>query len=406
MECEKGKNYKESRQNRPGIQVPVLMSLVLLLAVAAVWLLMRKEPGDTGTGNTDPVAVTSAEPASDAVTGESEPVERPAPEARETDPLPAASGTRFADVLLAADLEAYAIREDGTVAVANVTDSMKKELTSWKDIVELASTDDAVFGLHRDGRVSFVRRFPPAVGESDSYREVLSWDGITKLVTADGYHVFGLREDGTVISAGAEWFGSQPAYDISDWTDVKLLYGTTGMESYLCGLRKDGTLLTLNWGFEWSGAPDHLTDVACGKYVWLGLKDDGTVVLSGIDAPQISEEVRLWRDVVQVAAGASSAAGLRRDGTVVAAGFDLDNLQDWTNVASIQMDAMENLFGIREDGTVLHCCASGEGPNPVNTEMLSAWTDVRKLVTGWGGQVLALHGDGSLTGAFADELSK
>lgn len=412
MEREKSKNYSGNRKTRSGIQVPVLLSLVLLLAVAAVWLVMSRERSrETVSGGTAPVAVTSAEPAEELPekedSGESGTDEKlPAPETHREEPLPAGPGPRFADVLLAADLEAYAIREDGTVAVANVTDSMKNELTSWKKIVQLASTDDALFGLHRDGRVSCVLRFPPADGESDSYREVPGWNDITKLVTSDGYHIFGLREDGSVVSAGAEWFGSSPAFDISDWTDIKQLYGVTGMESYLCGLREDGTLLNLNWSFEWSGTPDHLTEVACGKYVWLGLEDDGTVILSGIDAPLISEEVSQWRDVVQVAAGASKAAGLLKDGTVVTAGFVLENPQDWTDVAVIQMDDTENLFGIREDGRVLHCCADGEGPNPVNTEMLSTWTDVRKLVTGWGGQVLALRGDGSLVGVSAEELSK
>ena len=316
--------------------------------------------------------------------------------------LKAVDSSRYTDVALAEDFEVYALCENGTVAMANVGRSVWKTVETWTDIVQIVSNDDAVFGLHRDGTVSCCLRQGSMSLKEHYYQNILSWNDIRRLVTEHS-HIFGLKNDGTVVWAGPEWYGSARTFDISTWKNVKELYAVTGMESYLCGLCGDGTLLKLNWEFDWNGRPEHITSVACGKYVWLGLKEGGTVICSGIDSNQIEDEIGQWHDIVQVAAGASKAAGLHRDGTVVTAGFALEKPEEWTNVMNIQMDENENLFSTLNDGTVRHFC-SEEDENPVNTEMVESWTDIVKVVTGPAGQIVGLRKDGALVGIEASEF--
>lgn len=309
------------------------------------------------------------------------------------------------------EAECFAIRQDGTVAVsASVSEEVRIAVAGWTDIVQLASTRDALFGLQARGTVSYcVRPQETDYWAETDYQQVSTWRNVKKLVVTDddGSQIFGLKNDGTVYCAGYEGFGNSRIQDVSDWSGIVDLFGIRGIDQHLCGLREDGTLLTLNWStFEWSGTADHISSVACGKYVWLALKEDGSVILSGVDAGIAADDIAGWSGIVQVAAGASRAAGLKADGTVVTAGFTLENPSEWRNVTDIQMDQSDNLYGIRSDGTV--CCFLQETSGPVDpavTEEISDWSNVQKLIFGRGGQVLALCRDGSLLGSMARELS-
>ena len=376
-----GKNQKQAQRKKPALWIPLLLSVLLVLLVVMAMLFQTDGGRDRDA--------SSAEEAS---------AEAPA--------------ARYTDVLITDEGELFAIREDGTVATNSEDSDLRAAVSSWEEVTQLASISRALFALHQDGTVSYALRTAEWWDNSvDPFESARDWEGITS-IAAWNYQVLGLREDGTILHAGdEEWAAMLPA-DLSEWSGLKELHAVQNdMGGYLLGLREDGTPLPAerseeqsSW-FYWTGDPESIASLSCGDYLWMALKEDGTALCGGLDAWIIAEEdeVAGWRDLVQVAAGGSRAAGLKKDGTVVTAGFKLENPEEWSDVGSLQMDRAGNLYGIREDGTVL-CSVREQASYPVDTEEISTWTDVQQLFFNRTGQILALRRDGSLVGSGSEEL--
>ncbi len=79
--------------------------------------------------------------------------------------------------------------------------------------------------------------------------------------------------------------------------------------------------------------------VTAGVDNTVGLKADGTVVVVGWDANDISE-ANSWTGIRQVTAGYDHAVGLKADGTVVAVGWNgygqLD-VDSWTGIQQVAL---------------------------------------------------------------------
>lgn len=115
-----------------------------------------------------------------------------------------------------------------------------------------------------------------------------------------------------------------------------------------------------------------------------------------------------WTDIKQIALGAYTALGLKNDGTVVISG-DCGTFSDtvgthplhWEKIASIANDMIA--VGLREDGTVQYASWIEEpsefgGYIPLNT--ISEWTDIVQVHTMWE-SVIGLRKDG--TAVFAGD---
>lgn len=114
---------------------------------------------------------------------------------------------------------------------------------------------------------------------------------VVKVAAGGGYekksgHTVILYDDGSVKAVGNNSYGQ---CDVDSWTDI--------------------------------------VDIAAGDWHTVGLKKDGTVVVTGdygVLNPQ-EEPLSKWEDVVAVSAGRGYTIGLKVDGTVLFAGYDHDN---------------------------------------------------------------------------------
>lgn len=302
-----------------------------------------------------------------------------------------AAARRFVDIAVHSEW-AYALRDDGTVATTSNEPALQEAVGAWRNVTQIVPGEYAVFGLHADGTVSHCLNVPVGNPE-DPYKSVDGWTDIVALSAA--HHVLGLKKDGTVVAAGSAYFGSAENYDFSDWKNVTELYDILGMEEGAAALRSDGYVLSLNMPFSWSGEAKNLTALSCAPYLWLGLKNDGTVICRGVDAGLVADEIKGWTSVTQVCAGSGTAAALRADGTVLTAGqFGRNDVGSWRNITAIYLDQNQNLFGVDADGN-MHCCCQGT-VNPIDEASVGSWKNIVKLCFGWGGSVLGLRADGTL----------
>ena len=109
-------------------------------------------------------------------------------------------------------------------------------------------------------------------------------------LSAGGFHTVGLKEDGTVIAAGSNYFGQ---CNVSGWTDI--------------------------------------VAVTAGGFHTVGLKRDGTVVAAGSNE-EGECNVSGWSNVVKIAAGNDITVGIRSDGTVLVVGnndYGQCNVSGW-----------------------------------------------------------------------------
>ncbi len=130
---------------------------------------------------------------------------------------------------------------------------------------------------------------------------------------------------------------------------------------------------------NWQG----IRAIACGGYVTLGLKDDGSVIcIGGDDDPATREMTDLaddmpWSDIRQIFCGQSTdgdggLVGLREDGTVVTADGDEEryDVGSWTDIEYVCCDKFHTV-GLRKDGTLLVAGSGG-----YSQEDVESWTDI------------------------------
>lgn len=147
------------------------------------------------------------------------------------------------------------------------------------------------------------------------------------------------------------------------------------------GLKRDGTVVvTGDYGdgqCNVSGWSD-IKSLAAGIYYSVGLKKDGTVVTAGgnyYGQCNVSE----WMDIVAISAGFGHTVGLKSDGTVMAVGWNeygQCEVSNWSDIVSIAAGHKHTL-GLRSDGTVV---ASGD--NSYGRCDVSGWNDIVAVATG------------------------
>lgn len=104
------------------------------------------------------------------------------------------------------------LKSDGTVLVAQDEYGSVLDTSAWTDIVKIDSWDSGLMGLKADGTVVGVQ-------QTDGYErehDVSGWNDIVDIVV-EWYFTLGLKSDGTVVIT--------PHYSVSDWNNVKKIYG-------------------------------------------------------------------------------------------------------------------------------------------------------------------------------------
>ena len=145
---------------------------------------------------------------------------------------------------------------------------------------------------------------------------------------AAGYnYTIGLKNDGTLISAGSNDSGQ---CDVSDWKDI---VAVSAGNRQTVGIKSDGTVVAAGSNYygecnieDWKD----IKQISAGHCYTVGLKNDGTVIVTGSgDYGQCG--VTSWKEIVSISAGFTHTVGLKSDGTVVAVGNNNDGQCDVSN---------------------------------------------------------------------------
>ena len=265
----------------------------------------------------------------------------------------------------------YALTEKGKVYAIGRDQYGQKNVYQWSGVVKIAAGDSHIAALFPDGTVSAVGRSEHGQCDVGAWRDIVD-------IYAGTYCTVGICADGTVVLAGQS---PEVVFDVSDWADIVQV---TISEHFIVGLRSDGTVVyTGGNGHEedydrheydrngnkeelatWTG----IAQIEAGSYHTLGLRADGTVVVTTPEADEYPDacDVSGWTDIVAIGAGDSFSVGLRRDGTVVVAGDFSDKdvisrwkgniytVGSWTDI--IQISVIYNqIIGLTKDGYLVAC---------------------------------------------------
>lgn len=266
------------------------------------------------------------------------------------------------------------IHQDGSISGV-FPEWAEDTLNNWRDIKQVACTPWTIVGLKNNGTLVYV--------DSDSYYDTTSdtfivdpitqWRDIEKIILLDGNwgvpYCVALTEDGRVVSQ-CYWLCGQ----LLDWNDIVDLiclrsYGDP-YELHLVGVRRDGTLCSINNNVTWLGATDHVVSIKMAyPYDLIAINDDGTIVeTSGL--AESAFELSQWKDIKQIECiDDNTFVGLRNDGTLVATGGRFPEIRSWDSVSSIVFSGSA-LYAVDVEGNVLE---SG------NSKSHAGWKNVEKL---------------------------
>ncbi|RKJ39921.1 hypothetical protein D7X94_09825 [Acutalibacter sp. 1XD8-33] len=270
--------------------------------------------------------------------------------------------------IVAGPNQTLAINPDGTVRAVGLNEGGGLNVGGWTDIVSLSSLKNFTVAVKRDGTVVCTGTYSDSWGpELDTLRDVVSivsGGGIMNSFKA------ALHSDGTVT-----YINSESTRKL-DWTNIVQICGGSG---YLIGLRDDGTVVatgvdTFHKGCldveDWTG----ITFISTGQYTTFGVKADGTVVATGEKAAG-KLNVGDWTDIVAVAGGGVYTVGLRKDGTLVGTGlngYGQMDFADWRDIVAVSVNPTgTHTVALRRDGTVLATGNTGDGRCDVD-----GWTGI------------------------------
>lgn len=152
----------------------------------------------------------------------------------------------------------------------------RRDVSDWTDIVAITASSSFghIVGLKSDGTVVAVR----SIGRIDFGQcNVSSWTDIVDIATGLSYTV-GLNRDGTVVAVGNNELGQ---CNVGGWTDIVAVAADW---QHTVGLKADGTVVAVGDNEDGQcdvGGWTDIVGVAAGFRHTVGLKADGTVVAVG-----------------------------------------------------------------------------------------------------------------------------
>ncbi len=302
-------SLKSQQRNKFSPAVPVLLSIILILAVGIVWLLNKGILVINIQGQVEEINSNSQVEVPSSVQIE---------ESEEAFLLAQAVAQEYGNkrFLAAGSHFTIGILSDGS-CIATGKDF--PDISSWTDMKSLSAFNFIVVGLRNDGTVLC----------SDGSINVHDWRNVIQIdffseVFGNDRHVVGLLSDGTVVSTGTNNYGEG---DVSNWSGIiDIAAGST----HTVALQADGTVVACGnneYGqcnvSEWS----RIVDVDASRYVTYGLTAEGEILVTGFyeDKNKNSNvpEVPQWDNVVAIIASNETGnaddfvVGICSDGTIV-----------------------------------------------------------------------------------------
>lgn len=183
------------------------------------------------------------------------------------------------------------LKSDGTVVTYGFGSKNAAEVEKWKNIVSISAGDNHLVALDDDGKLY-------CAGDNTSGQCNLSeFKNIVKVFAT---------ENGTVgLNKQGDLYFTADIVGISKLSKAKGLKDLDSNNMNLIYLNEDGTCgyfavndITAFYKIDkWKD----IVDVACGDDFFVGLKDDGTVLIA-IDNKKISDEVSNWTNIIAISA--------------------------------------------------------------------------------------------------------
>lgn len=213
-------------------------------------------------------------------------------------------------------------------------------------------------------------------------------------ISAGPHHTVGIKNDGTVVAVGANFFGD---CDVANWKDI---IAVSASDARTIGLQSNGKVVATKYTGNPSGYTGkcdvsdwtNVVEISAGPSHTVGLKADGTVVATRyLGDPQSYNgqcDVSRWRDIVAIAAGYSYTVGLKSDGTIVATKyinskvgdfFNLLELSKWKNIVAVTTGGFHTV-GLKSDGTVIAVGAGGSSDH--GQYNVKGWSDIVAVAAG------------------------
>lgn len=214
--------------------------------------------------------------------------------------------------------------------------------------------------------------------ELELLRRAMGWEqepDPNRIVAIDGGrdHTVALYADGTAAAIGDNQYGQ---CSVSEWRDIVAISARC---YHTIGVKKDGTVVVTGNDFgnrnKAASAWTDIVEVADGTFHTVGRTGSGTAVAVG-DKTGGKLDVSDWRDLQAIAASSGYTIGLRDDGTVVTAGWgnlaqhEFSSWQDITAIATSDFCTV----GLHQNGTVRYV--------GINCKGIDAWSQIADVKAG------------------------
>jgi len=254
------------------------------------------------------------------------------------------------------------IMYDGQVRACGANGMGQCNVEYWTNIVQITCGAGSTVGLKKDGTVCFVGQVPFNTDNcSASGTHPSKWPNNVKAVLGclhSNDHIVGLLDDGKVVAYGCNEDGQ---CNVGHWRDIVEICVQPALTA---GIRKDGTVVTAGNNSAINDIVSHWTNIehlysGTNEQSLIGLCYDGTVVSTSKDR---DFDVSQWKDVIDIAVGASCIVGITGAGHVYFTGKLPQNLkeQGLDGCLCIGADALNMIVASQNNDTKLFQLNKGE----------------------------------------------
>lgn len=338
------KTNGEPQSNSNRLVLFIAGFVFVILFISSIYAIFRLKPARATITNTPPNIATPYN--TDGLSNGSSDIE-PEPTATQSISQPTLSGTikttRPYQGRIAAGFNfVAALTDDGKVIC--VGDTTDINVADWENIKQISAHGYHLLGLYENGTVVFT-------GTRKSHNdEVADWKDIVQVATCfEGS--LGLTREGKVRFTG---FDRNNISKCRSWTNIaKILEG----EAHVLGITKAGQVIAAGYPNDNRTNVTDLSNVVegcAGNATSFIVLADGSVTPRGKDYKG-EDYIGDWTDIVAIACGDEHTVGLKKDGTVVAKGNHDDqrcDVEGWTDIIAICAGG-KHTVGLKSDGTLV-----------------------------------------------------
>ncbi len=261
------------------------------------------------------------------------------------------------------------LRADGTVVACGNNDDGQCDVSEWRNIVQVAATLGATYGLQADGTVVTTSEY-----------ECEDWAGFES-IGAFSSTVTGKKRDGSVEIDHVKEF------DLSHLRGLDIFASSS--DSFY-GVLPSGRVLTAGENENGQLDIEHwqsIVDITTLSEAVIGVDASGQVLCAGCEADdgdqELLDQASQWKDVLAIF-GEAPILGLRPDGTLHAATYqdedegEKEDIESWVDVIAADADVYLAV-ALHSDGTVSVNYTDDEYPEVMEARNWRLFHDIDDL---------------------------